>query len=524
MKNSRAEKFKKFSKWGFLGLAEERSARQTTQEPSDPPRLQEIAEKGFHSPYGHKSSASLDNRIYPTVEVHEPKNSFRPLSECFADSFVGAPPKVEALREDYPCKASVNSDTLATQLSAALRDGPSKSAPLNLDYLSGDELLDSGDESLLRMLVLNTLAESERFAVLSPLELKRLNKESEDLQMKIAGSILMRLHASNPTVVEQAQAQLVAAQRKVDQVVLELWNLRHRRWDIQKAQQQHYTAVLALSYRHQQRELQRLRENMQLRLAMRGSALPQDKLAEALDTIQTQQLEMERLKSSEGNGPTELHEKLEASHERIVELEGQITEHLTECSKSRSSDDGLCSQLDSLRGDYQHLLNSLETLYRKLPGCSDDTPFAAEALMTRINELVDENRNLIGRINSLQNTQKEVEVDRQETAHLKAQLEEQRLAARKSPNLTYLTKDSTLLDELAAILKDLGLVAQKVKKVEKSKAALYPAPPASSQERQDHDSASLLLKAQELQAELIQAAASFPKATISSPPPPRTVP
>ncbi|KAJ9082727.1 hypothetical protein DSO57_1001798 [Entomophthora muscae] len=306
----------------------------TTQELLTQNKPHDTEARPLHTALGHKSSSSLDARVFP-APTRESKANSRPFSDFYPEAQLGPSSNSGGSERYYSGpRAFVDQANLAPQLSNALKNGFPQKPPLKVPYISQDTILGSDDESLLRMLVTNTLSESDHLGVLPPLELERLEKEGVVLQSKISslttklaleGKVmegaqsLIRLHASNPKMAEQAQDQLTAAQHKVDQVAYELWKLHNQWWDIQQVQQQHHTAVLAMAHKHQQRELQRLWENMQLRLGQtavvepsfieEGSVAVQDKLAEALDTIQALKLEIERLKLGQEGYQSELQEK-----------------------------------------------------------------------------------------------------------------------------------------------------------------------------------------------------------------------
>lgn len=460
---------KRFSKWGFSGQDDKSDSSSTpdaySQTTDD--QYSMYSNESFNpSICGHQPSTSFDSHVkameHSRTQKKHVSTPLRPATEYISYT----QNNLSSLRNSVPVALPPLRTALVPHLHNLMKPGAQIAYSPN-DLMSSDSLLNTADELLLQMLLSKSFSVCQTYGVLPLQQLDTLKKEEEALKLKVTSlttklsleskvkegaQTLIRLHAANKKILNQAQDQLNAAQHKMDEIAKELWYSQHRWWEIQRVMNEHHAAVLGVAYQRQEKEINRMKESLKLRegqIAVADNSffdgnvdssrfqndssnlqIIQDRLNLALSTDNkkhqyTDDLVLNHLKV-EIPGLDTIESEFEESQKQANSLENpqpstqpslcntpssvdpeEIYSKLSNLETSRNT---VQEELFSLKEQHAGLLSKLETLFFEIPGpeLEDDfsgVTFSVDDFIQRVDNLVEENHDLIDRVLALQSTQ-----------------------------------------------------------------------------------------------------------------------
>lgn len=214
-------------------------------------------------------------------------------------------------------------------------------------------------------------------------ELMNLNTRSESLKNRLgletkvrdAALSLRKLHASNKKLVSQADDQLEAANRKLDQVTKEMWDVAQRTWSHQRQLMQHTAAVLAIAATQPMEQV-----------STKGSFAEPATLKDALAALSIKENELQILRTQAPAPKCQCH-KLDSVRKELDEQKARVV------SLEKELDDNheLSQLLAGERVDKQDLFRQVQALKREIRIMKTDAPSPTqESLKIKLKEATEE--------------------------------------------------------------------------------------------------------------------------------------
>ncbi|KAI9289634.1 Up-regulated during septation-domain-containing protein [Umbelopsis sp. AD052] len=230
-----------------------------------------------------RSRVSLDyDREKPLSPVPLEKDLYSPTRGAQERSSLDIPPLWKSMRETV-----IKED-----------DGPHQPA------------LDSTEDYLIQLLVQQSVIDSKDFDILSLEQVEELKKDHISLtsrianvttrltlesKMREAAQSLTHLHSSNRKMAQEAQTQLAAANRQVDHVASELFNLTQSGSSTQRKLLEHMAGTLSVGIKRLEAQLSQKQQPDQQQINQELAVMTR-KVREREATIADRDREIERLK------------------------------------------------------------------------------------------------------------------------------------------------------------------------------------------------------------------------------------
>ncbi|KAF9129659.1 hypothetical protein BGW39_003952 [Mortierella sp. 14UC] len=209
-------------------------------------------------------------------------------------------------------------------------------------YLTSPDDPESEANIQMQIMISQAAVDSKGFEVLVPQAVESIKRHHATLSSRIAAltarlsleskireaaQSLLKLHADNKKLARQASDHLEAANRKVDQVATELWNLTQLAADLQRTLLQHMSGVLALGVVRLEDQGRRERDvhALQLQEARVGKDVEEqfEAMSRTITSLESETLEAQSLLEDKDRTIERLMEQLDHQRELYVRLDEQ---------------------------------------------------------------------------------------------------------------------------------------------------------------------------------------------------------